>query len=81
MTGKTFRDWHAGQVFLMPPSLDDFVPESHPARIVRELVEAALDLSSIMRSQSDVRGQPPYDPRMMVALLFDAYSQEIYSSR
>ncbi len=60
MTGKTFRDWHTDQVFLLPPSLDDFVPEDHPARIVRELVEEALDLSSIMRSYSDARGQPPY---------------------
>ena len=81
MTGKTFRDRHADQVFLLRPSLGDFVPEDHPARIVRKLVEEVLDLSSIMRSQSDARGQPPCDPRMMVALLFDAYSQEIYSSR
>ena len=81
MAGKTFRDWHTDQVFLLPPSLDDFVPEDHPARIVRELVEETLDLSSIMRSYSDARGQPPYDPRMMVALLFYAYSQGIYSSR
>ena len=65
----------------LPPSLDDFVPEDHPARIVRELVEEALDLSSIMRSYSDARGQPPYNPRMMAALLFYAYSRGIYSSR
>ena len=81
MTGKTFRDWQADQVFLLPPSVDDFVPEDHPARIVRELVEEALDLSSVMRSYSEVRGQPPCHPKMMVALLFYAYSRGIYSSR
>ena len=52
MTGKTFRDWQADQVFLLPPSVDDFVPEDHPARIVRELVEEALDL---FRTPADSR--------------------------
>ena len=81
MAGKTFRDWRVDQVFLLPPSVDDFVPEDHPARIVRELVEEALDLSPVMGAYSEIRGQPPYHPRMMVALLFYAYSRGIYSSR
>ena len=81
MAGKTFRDWQADQVFLLPPSVDDFVPEDHPARIVRELVEETLDLSPVMGAYSEIRGQPPYHPRMMAALLFYAYSQGIYSSR
>ncbi len=81
MAGKTFRDWRVDQVFLLPPSVDDFVPEDHPARIVRELVEEALDLSPVMGAYSEIRGQPPYHPRMMAALLFYAYSQGICSSR
>ena len=81
MAGKTFRDWRVDQVFLLPPSVDDFVPEDHPARIVRELVEEALDLSPVMGAYSEIRGQPPYHPRMMAALLFYAHSQGIYSSR
>ena len=81
MADKTFRDWRVDQVFLLPPSVDDFVPEDHPARIVRELVEEALDLSPVMGAYSEIRGQPSYHPRKMVALLFYAYSQGIYSSR
>ena len=81
MTGKTFRDWHLDQVFLLPRSVDDFVPEDHPARIIRELVEETPDLSSIIGSYSEIRGQPSYHPKMMLALLLYAYSRGIHSSR
>ena len=36
---KTFRSYDPDQVFLMPPSLNDWLPEDHPARFVSELVD------------------------------------------
>ena len=66
---KTFRDWNLGQDFLLPPSVHDFVPAGHLSRFVVALVTEELDLSTIMTSYKGEKGQPPYHPTMMVALL------------
>ena len=78
---KSFRDWNLGQDFLLPPSVHDFVPAGHLSRFVVALVTEELDLSAIMTSYKGEKGQPPYHPTMMVALLLYAYAVGIYSSR
>ena len=78
---KTFRDWNLGQDFLLPPSVHDFVPAGHLSRFVVALVTEELDLSAIMTSYKGEKGQPPYYPTMMAALLLYAYAVGIYSSR
>jgi transposase len=78
---KTFRAWDVDQVWLLAPSVHDFVPAGHPAHLVRELVRTELDLAAIVaRYEREERGQPPYHPAM-VALLLYAYPQGIYASR
>jgi transposase len=78
---KTFRAWEVDQVWLLPPTIQELVPSGHVAHFVRETVRDGLDLSAIMASYSQERGQPPYHPGMMVALLLYAYSRGVYSSR
>ena len=79
---KTFRGWDVDQVWLLPPSVHDFVPAGHPAHLVRELVRRELDLSAIFEPyEREERGQPPYHPAMMVALLLYGYTQGVYASR
>jgi len=78
---KTFRDWSLDQALLLPPSVHDFVPAGHLARFVVALVTEELDLSAILASYRGERGQPPYHPAMMVALLLYAYAVGLYSSR
>src|SRR6188472_2481412 len=79
---KTFRAWDVDQVWLLPPSVHDFVPAGHPAHLVRDLVRRELDLAAIMEPyEREGRGQPPYHPAMMVALLLYAYTQGVYPSR
>jgi transposase len=78
---KPFREWNIDQPWLLPPSVNDFVPADHVAHLVRETVREALDLSLIYRSYKSDRGQPPFHPAMMVALLLYAYSQGVYASR
>jgi transposase len=68
-------------VWLLPPSVADFVAAGHPAHLVRDLVSEELDLSAIMDTYTEVRGYPPYHPGMMVALLLYAYRSGVYSSR
>jgi transposase len=79
---KTFRAWDVDQVWLLPPSVHDFVPAGHPAHLLRELVRTELDLAAIFEPyEREERGQPPYHPAMMVALLLYAYTQGVYASR
>jgi transposase len=78
---KVFRPWKTDEVWLLPPSVSDFVPAGHPAHLIRDLVCEELDLSAIMGVYTEVRGYPPYHPAMMVALLLYAYRSGVYSSR
>ncbi len=68
-------------MLLLPPSLMDWLPEGHLAYFILDVVEQ-LDLSEIYASyDGSNRGQPPYDPAMMTALLFYAYCTGVPSSR
>lgn len=78
---KTFRPWPVEQVWLLPPSVLELVPEDDPAHMVRDLVREELDLSEILDEYDEERGYPPFHPAMMTALLLYAYTQGIYSSR
>ncbi len=78
---KTFRAWDVDQGWVLPPSLHDFVPAGHLAHFVRDTVREGLDLSAIMATYEEERGQPPYHPAMMTALLLYGYSRGVYSSR
>ena len=49
--------------------------------LVRDAVRESLDLSAIFAAYGEARGQPPYHPVMMVALLLYAYSVGVYLSR
>jgi transposase len=78
---KTFRPWKLDQPLLLPPSVRDFVGGDHLARFVLALVLEHLDLSEIEAAYAGERGQPPFDPAMMTALLLYAYCNGVYSSR
>ena len=81
MMDKKFRPCDRDQMFLLPPSVLEWLPEGHLAYFLIEVVER-LDLSEIYASYGgDGRGQPPYDPAMMTALLLYAYCVGLPSSR
>jgi transposase len=78
---KEFRAWKIDDVQLLPPSVQDYVPRDHLSRLIVSLVRESLDLSAIMGSYTSGLGQPPFDPRLMTALLLHGYASGIYSSR
>jgi transposase len=78
---KQFRPWKIDQALLLPPSVQDYVPEDHLSRFIVALVTESLELSAISASYTSGLGQPPFDPRMMTALLLNGYASGIYSSR
>ena len=66
---KRSRPYEPEQGLLLPPSLRDWLPADHLAYFVSDLVED-LDRSGIYAQyEGDLRGQPPYAPRMMTKLL------------
>src|SRR6266436_6764026 len=78
---KDFRPWKIDEAQFLPPSVQDYVPKDHLSRLIISLVRESLDLSEIIGSYTSGLGQPPFDPRMMTALLLHGYASGIYSSR
>ena len=76
---KTFVLVDRETPYLLPPSLEEWLPADHLARFVVEIVEE-LDISRIESSYSG-GGSPAYHPRMLVSLLFYSYATGTFSSR
>ena len=82
MKDKRFQPYEPDQSLLLPPNMNDWLPEWHPAFFIREVV-GRLDLSAIYNAYADGAkgGKPPCDPRMMTGLLLYAYCVGVRSSR
>src|SRR5215212_9257928 len=79
--GARFIGVDREQVFLMPPSVRDWVPEGHLVWTVLEAV-GELDLSGFYAVyRGDRYGRPAYEPSMMVGLLMYAYARGNRSAR
>mgnify|MGYP006297859891 CR=1 FL=1 len=76
---RGFIKGHRDQLYLLPPSIDDWISKNHSVRLIDSCVEN-IDLSSFYESYSH-EGKPPYDPAMMIRILIYAYSKGIRSSR
>lgn len=46
MPEKQFRDWNPDQSFLLPPSLQEWLPEDHPVYMMLDILEE-IDVSAI----------------------------------
>ena len=79
--GQNFISCDRGQVFLMPPSLIDWVPDDHLVWTVLGAVEE-MDLGGFYGAyRANGQGRAAYDPAMLVALLLYSYSLGNLSSR
>jgi transposase len=76
---SNFRTIDRGTGFLLPPSVDEWLPEKHLARFVVEIVDA-LDLRAL---SGDYRGSgsKSYHPRLLMSVLFYGYATGVFSSR
>src|SRR5512145_1302986 len=75
------RGGDRSQQFLLPPSLDEWLPQDHLARFVVGVVDQ-LDLSAFARPHRlDGRGRRSYDPKMLVALVLFDWCEGERSSR
>jgi transposase len=65
--------------FLMPPSVDEWLPERHLARFIVEVVEG-LDLRAMSGSYRG-SGSASYHPAVLLSLLIYGYATGVFSSR
>ena len=76
---SNFRPIDRDTDWLLPPSVQDWLPEAHLARYVATVVES-LDLSEIERSYAG-RGSAAYHPASLLSLLIYGYATGCFSSR
>src|SRR5262249_34743976 len=78
---KTYREWSPNQGYIFPPSPQDWLPEGDLVYFLLDTI-ATIDLSPILAHyERELRGQPPFHPRMMVTLLLYCYATGTRSSR
>jgi transposase len=65
--------------YLLPPSVDEWLPEDHLARFVVEVIDK-LDLSELVRQYAG-RGSDAHHPAVLLGLLIYGYSSGVFSSR
>src|SRR6202165_2124412 len=65
--------------FLLPPSIDEWLPQKHLARFVAEVIDG-LDLSALSRSYRGM-GSASYHPALLLGVLVYGYATGVSSSR
>jgi transposase len=76
---SNFRPTDRQTSFLMPPSLDEWLPQRHLARFVVEVVDG-LDLRAMSKSYRG-SGSASYHPATLLSLLVYGYATGVFSSR
>lgn len=79
MAKVIFKSYKENDSLLLPPSLGDLVPQTHPARIVSRVIDH-LDISSI-ESKYKGGGTSCYNPRMLIKILVYSYMCNTFSGR
>jgi transposase len=74
-----FKEYNRNTSYLLPPSVDEWLPLDHLARFVVEVVDR-LDISTIACAYS-YRGEKAYNPSVLLGLLFYGYATGTFSSR
>jgi len=79
---KRYRPVDRDQLFLLPPSMRDWLPPEHPVWLVITAVGGHLDTSAFhARRKMGGAGAAGYDPDMLVTVLAWAYAHQVTSSR
>lgn len=78
-TKAVFKEYNQQQIQLLPPSLDELIPENDLVRIVNQVVDQ-LDLSAII-NQYEGGGTSAYHPKMLTKVILYGYAMKIYTGR
>lgn len=75
----TFKPYNPDQLSLLPPSLDELIPNNHVVRVVRSVIDQ-LNIDDLLKKYEG-GGASSYHPKMMLKILVYGYLSNIYSSR
>lgn len=75
----TFKPYNQQQIMLLPPSLEDLIPKTHPVRIVNDVINK-INLDPLNAAYK-TRGSSSYHPQMLLKVLVYGYVSNVYSSR
>ncbi|HKS87875.1 MAG TPA: IS1182 family transposase [Stellaceae bacterium] len=76
---SNFRPVDRQSLFLLPPSVDEWLPQRHLARFVVEVIEQ-LDLRALVGAYRG-SGSASYHPSVLLGLLVYGYATRVFSSR
>ena len=76
---SNFRPINRDTGFLLPPSVDEWLPQRHLARFVVEVVDG-LDLAELSKAYRG-SGSASYHPAMLLSLMIYGYASKVFSSR
>lgn len=74
-----FKPYLHNQTILFPGTLDEMIPENHPARLVSKVIDT-IDIRAIHRKYKG-GGTSAYHPRLLLKILVYGYLTNTYSSR
>lgn len=78
-TKAVFKEYNQQQIQLLPPSLEELIPQNHLVRVVNQVV-GRLDISPIL-NQYEGGGASAYHPKMLIKVLLYGYAVKIYTGR
>lgn len=79
--GRFKKSEHPRQGYLLPPSIEDWLPEGHLAWFIHDAVEQ-LEIGDLLDAyRQSGKGKLPYHPRMMLRVLIYGYCTGVFSSR
>lgn len=79
MKRQIFKSYEQNQAMLLPPSLEELIPEGHQVRMVNRMIDQ-VD-RKILERQYKGGGTSAYDPCMLLKVIVYAYTQRVFSSR
>ena len=79
MKRQIFKPYEQAQAMLLPPSLEELIPEKHLVRVVNKMIEE-ID-KRVLERQYKGGGTSAYDPKMLLKVIVYAYTQRVFSSR
>ncbi|MDZ7776080.1 MAG: IS1182 family transposase [Bacteroidales bacterium] len=79
MAQQVFKNYNQNQMMLLPPSLDELIPEGHVVRFINKAVDS-IDTTDLVDSYQG-GGTSAYHPVMLLKVLVYAYTKKIFTVR
>jgi transposase len=74
-----FKPYNQQQMLAIPPTLEELIPQSHPVRVVNEVINK-LNIEPLLKAYH-IKGSSSYHPQLLLKVLVYGYVTNTYSSR